>query len=580
MQLINKYFNYIKNSNILNKYIYIAAAMLFIFLWVSINFEKLTTISIIGDEFGYWLGGAFFSGVDWRDAAGCNAYYSFGYGIILAPLMKLIDDPIIMYKTAILINIALLEMSFLLAYSLSKKIIVDCGCFLRIIISLATILYVSNVFYIQVTMAETLLMFLFWLMCWLFTNFLKREKLLWLIFMTINCIYMYYVHQRALAIVLVYALCIIFWLIKNKNLKGLFVLIFCTSILIFIGQYVKSKYQLYLWGNDIDSISNVNDFSGNTDKIGYLLSVEGLMNFIAGVIGKVYYLGNASFLIVYVSIMTMLKKIFNSDEKKACKIFYTFLLLSMFFSIGISTTFMIYSSDNLQRLMYGRYNEYIITPLIMLGIFFIWKKEIKIKNLLFIIILHIFISFFILDWINIDISNSDFNWSTVIAVSDFWIPEKDSAYLVMVNTLRSIIVMFVFTFLMVREKKRCLFSILLVILIILWGNTSKDVSTEIMFLFREKQSETNVMLSNLIKDKYFEEKIYYLEKNIPYKIDYMQFLLKKRKIYKLNNLEDLMKIDGGIILTIIGSDDITKYMKNNYELVEESAIYYLWEGRK
>ena len=66
----------------------LALALFFIYM---LQVSELKMISIIGDEFGYWASGSFLAGFDWSDVASYNAYYSYGYGIWLYLILKIVN---------------------------------------------------------------------------------------------------------------------------------------------------------------------------------------------------------------------------------------------------------------------------------------------------------------------------------------------------------------------------------------------------------------------------------------------------------------------------------------------------------
>ena len=87
-----------------------------------IDMKDIMTIHIATDEFGYWTAAADFVGFDWSECASLNTYYSFGYGLVLAPLLLLIKNPIDVYKLALILNVFFIQLSFLLLCSIFENI--------------------------------------------------------------------------------------------------------------------------------------------------------------------------------------------------------------------------------------------------------------------------------------------------------------------------------------------------------------------------------------------------------------------------------------------------------------------------
>ena len=68
---------------------------------------------ILNDEIGYWSNAAFFSGYDWSSIANSIGYYSYGYSIILAPVLYFTKNPMLSYQIAIILNGVFLACGFL-----------------------------------------------------------------------------------------------------------------------------------------------------------------------------------------------------------------------------------------------------------------------------------------------------------------------------------------------------------------------------------------------------------------------------------------------------------------------------------
>ena len=63
---------------------------------------------ILPDEFGYWAQAANMAGMNWREAVSKYSWYSFGYGFLMLPIMKLVPNPIAAYRVLTGINFLLL----------------------------------------------------------------------------------------------------------------------------------------------------------------------------------------------------------------------------------------------------------------------------------------------------------------------------------------------------------------------------------------------------------------------------------------------------------------------------------------
>ena len=126
----------------------------------------------------------------------------------------------------------------------------------------------------------------------------------------------------------------------------------------------------------------VNDFSGQVGKLNLLLSIDGIVLLIKSVVGKVYYLLSASFLILAWTGVWLFQKLSNTwhsikrynylsiENKLSIYLFFSFL-----FTLGVSSIYMISESSVIDHLIYGRYNEYILGPLLILGGCFLFETK-------------------------------------------------------------------------------------------------------------------------------------------------------------------------------------------------------------
>ena len=62
---------------------------------------------IYPDEFGYWASAARVLGYDWSKIASLGSYYSYGYSILLIPILFLFHNPVAAYRAAIVVNVFL-----------------------------------------------------------------------------------------------------------------------------------------------------------------------------------------------------------------------------------------------------------------------------------------------------------------------------------------------------------------------------------------------------------------------------------------------------------------------------------------
>ena len=69
------------------------------------------------DEFGYWASAANWIGYDWSGLTALNSYYSFGYSLLLVPVLKICSGAVMAYRTAVALNNAAAVRNFKKTFS-------------------------------------------------------------------------------------------------------------------------------------------------------------------------------------------------------------------------------------------------------------------------------------------------------------------------------------------------------------------------------------------------------------------------------------------------------------------------------
>lgn len=346
---------------------------------------KLYGPILVPDEVGYWAHAANFLGYDWKDVMSIHSYYSYGYGILMTPFLYFIEDTILLYRVMIVINFLLLFGGMILLYRIIIKIMPDIERKLVAVLSGITMLYSSHIVYVQTTMSEVLLVFLFLALTELLIRYLERPTVSRMMAAVFLMTYMYIVHMRTIGVVIAGLIILLFPLvIKKENIgKTILLLMIVVMIAIVVTAY-KSGYVESISQRSKSGINASNDYKGQINNILFVFSVKGIFAFVAGFLGKIFYLGSATFGLFYwglFSVFSMLKK--SIKEYKEVKVINSglvsaFFLLAVIFTLSISTIFNI-KTTRLDAVMYGRYNEHILSMFLILGLIQILNAQ-KLKK--------------------------------------------------------------------------------------------------------------------------------------------------------------------------------------------------------
>ncbi len=337
----------------------------------------LSTIHVLYDEFGYTATAAYYNGYDWSSVAEHSAYYSYGLGLLLAVIMRISNGNMILYyRLCIGMNILLLVISFIIACEIGKKLFDSVPEYIVILAAFGISFYSNTLVQTNILWTETLLYFLFWVSCWLLLKAFESSKLKYFIGLAVCNVYMYMVHQRTLAIIIASFMIVVGWGIIKKEFKSI---IFFNGILLvclYISYLLKSDVQNNLWGMEILS-KDVNDYGGQLSKvIEIITSWEGMKAFLLSFSGKVYYIFAASLMIVN-GHLSGLGQLIKEKKSKDLGI-YIYIILCLCGAIGISAIFMLHGNRQ-DTLIYGRYTEYVIGPVLLIGLLFLWEHKVSKK---------------------------------------------------------------------------------------------------------------------------------------------------------------------------------------------------------
>lgn len=330
------------------------------------------------DEFCYWSYAAGLAGYDWSDIASLGSYYSYGYSLILLPVFLIFKDGVIAYRAAMVVNIALLAVCFFIRQKMG-----------RTFYAAAAVFYPTWLFYAGTTFAEILLVTLYLTTCMLLLKYLQTDNKRYMALMLAAMFYMYLVHLRAIgvlvsgtAVLLLYNIrkySIRKYIMRNGGRKVRSVLVPAAAAAVILavgllmGLFIKNYWTGMVYGDTADTLKNANDYAGQFEKIAYIFSIEGLKNLIISVSGKILYLGLASYGIAYFGIIYAVRRV---REKKY---FPLFVLLTTVAALMICAIYTI-RPGRVDTLTYGRYHEYVMPVLLMMGIKELGSKALSAKR--------------------------------------------------------------------------------------------------------------------------------------------------------------------------------------------------------
>lgn len=373
-----------ENPLLRNKEYIFAAVVLFCF-WI-FNIGGIYGFSILPDEFVYWSYAAEVNGYDWSDIASLAPYFSYGYSLILIPCFVLCKNAVTAYRIAVSINFVFLFLG-LTALIKTVKNKALCGkdkapaawfCILVILIP-------CNLFYAQMTLTETLLISVYIAAGSILFQYLENNRLSTLILLMFTLMYLYMVHMRTVGVLIsaVIVLCLHIFIRKGKRWHVL-AIAFIAIVLLPAADLIKQQAFASVYGGLNREFVASNDYNGQLTKIQYIFTWEGFYDLIVGILGKILYLGLATWGVfywgMYALIRHTLKMLHNMKrhmEITSQQIFALFLLLSAAAQIVIASVYLL-TLGEISDYTYGRYLEMIIPFIMVWGFTAMWKEKTRV----------------------------------------------------------------------------------------------------------------------------------------------------------------------------------------------------------
>ncbi len=339
--------------------------------------------SAFPDEFGYWSPAAAILGYDWSEITGLGSYYSYGYSILLVPILLLFHGGISAYRAAVVLNLLLQCIALFLVFKILDELYPGEKKEVRSIIATLAVLYPAWLFYVMTTMAEGVLYFALILSVYLMLRFLKKPGIVSGVLLSVVLIYLYLVHMRCVGTIGAGGATILLWLLSHKKEGGKSHLRSWLLLLVLIALFglsfvLKDKVISVLYSDTSDFVLSWNDYSGIMNRLSKIISLKGLSYLFKDICGKVLYMGLATFGIAYFGIVGCVRKAIVSFRALKSKnasyrdFLWIYILLVVVFQFMVALIYLNGASapdaDRLDNFLHGRYIDFFLPILIAVGI--------------------------------------------------------------------------------------------------------------------------------------------------------------------------------------------------------------------
>lgn len=559
----------------MTKWLYVIGCFIIIVIGM-VNISRNTSLRIVGDEFGYWTAGATFAGLDWSSVASYNNYYGFGYGLILAPLIKLGIAQTVKYQIAIVLNVLMLACAFILFFRLMEKKGAEPAT--AAMIALVGTLYSSNVVYSQFTFSEVFTLFLYLLSACVIYSFFDTSKTIDALILPFLLGLLFATHMRNVGVVIINVLFFCGIAIKKKKLSALLIFVLLGIAAAAIVFFLKAWYQQI-----IHSYSDVNEVSGQLKKISTLFTIKGIGLFLVGFIGKTTYSVLATFSIVGVALMRTIGNLFADIKEKKLRtvtILGIYLFANLLVMEAISAFFLMDYTGRYDLLTYGRYHDFTVCSIIVYELYMslIRKERPKLSLIGLSAVLSVFFTILTIHFLpDLPLTGHTSVFSPGVALA--YLRGNHLVLLLLAN----LFVLALYYLLLNSESVVSRFSnvtrvgafsaVLLVFFLVmaaapLWKTYSWAV----------EGCRNEERLAREILDDPTIEGLWYYAPDSPIDIDFMQFLLNEKSIICFDDTQVLAEMnENDRILTTSRSRLLTDQWTKRYELLGSSSYLKLWK---
>lgn len=541
-----------------------AAAFVVIGFVGCLNIRKLDYIHIINDEFGYWMYAASVAGYDWKELISSTPYYSWGYSLWLIPIVFLLPTPKLWYKSAIFLNVLFLFITFICCYKVGKRLFPKAGNLLVGVVSVIVVLYPGNILQTQHAWSEILLVCCTWVATYLIISLEDDFSMMRFIAVIVVLVYMFAVHNRSIGSVAAGVICLGLILVKHKKGIGHWVILILGMM---AGYLIVNQVKAYcldlLWSNSTQS--SLNNVSINVETItsyGSRITSQGL-KMLGSLSGKAFYLAVGSALTLPLAVICVCRSLISNIRQK--HLFDGYAVGKLWCYLGLALQWGICAlamNDWVGRkdlLVYGRYMENAIGPVLLLGIMYVVIENRKFVQKVLVITFAVCIIGIYPVYYCVSHAQGTFNvlCSPIVgAYAKTWEDERQ-VFLVLGIAVVGIFAVLEIALRMQSFRRRAavtltvigIFYLFTVFLLNKWLVSSRD-----------SVMRSSVPLAEIITEQYEDRSLYFIQNN---EIDfynmnpkYLQFIIPERTIHVIN-AEDVEALAGQKVIILANYEDET-----------------------
>lgn len=368
----------------------------------------------LSDELGTFANAAWVSGEEWsKFLSGKLAYYKYGQAMLYVPLFLISDNPIFIYRGALIINALIISFIPVIAYYLVKHAFEIYSIRCKVCIALIIGFFPANILWSKSVINDTMLLTIPWIILLIFYKFFtcqenRKTGTICMLTLALVSAYAYSVHSRGIVIVLASTFTVL-WLKVFCNKKRIWPFFAVLTLLLVADYFISTYFKYSIWGQT--NLNNTLEYSIEKFDLYKVFSWNGIKNIIRVLAGWLYSITISTLGLFWIGIygciifLHELKCKMELKSYKTCFLIFSILILIGSMGMGIlyfsnATYDIVYnhSGNRLDRFIYTRYTACGTGPFLLIGLLTLYEK--KISKLLGLIIISsqviTFLGFFLL----------------------------------------------------------------------------------------------------------------------------------------------------------------------------------------
>lgn len=361
---------------------YLCVKSLVFILIIVVVFIKSINLKMPGttvDEFGYMSYAANLSGWDWTSIMKYHPFYGIGTSLLWVPIFFLFSgDSGLIYQSIVVFNGVLLAGSFLISEKSAKILFPDISYKKRLLTCTAILFYPAYIFYTQVAISEILLYFLFWLSFYYILKLLQTPRTRDVIALAIIEGYMLLVHLRTVPVIAITVIFMVYLCYrKHISWKKCVLFIFLIGMSVLVWYFLKSNYYSNL--GEINSINQRNTQFNIIEQ--FELIFNNLFSYIERMGTRIFYFLCTGGIVFWSAILYLLKEVTREIRKIRKKELIDISSIWLYLLVIIFVNFFVFvlqgfgTPSRLDVVVYGRYVENLMGPILLLGVYCISTKQ-------------------------------------------------------------------------------------------------------------------------------------------------------------------------------------------------------------